>query len=40
MKKFYASPEFEVTNLVPTDIINASEDLEDEVEIDGEGLWD
>ena len=38
MKKFYASPEFEVTELLIDDILMAS--LEDEVEINGDGLFD
>ena len=39
MKKFYTSPEFEVTHLTPAEIINASLELDDEVEIDGGDLW-
>lgn len=38
MKKFYNTPELEVTLLLAEDVLTAS--LEDEVEIDGEGLFD
>ena len=38
MKKLYASPELEVTLLLAEDILTASPD--NEVEIDGEGLFD
>ena len=38
MKKKYLSPEVELTLLKVDDILTAS--LEDEVEIDGEGLFD
>lgn len=38
MKKFYASPEFEVTVLLTEDILDGSLE-ENEVEIDGGDLW-
>ena len=38
MKQKYFSPEFEVTLLFAEDVLTAS--LEDEVEIDGDGLFD
>ena len=38
MKKFYNSPELEVTLLLAEDVLTAS--LEDEIEIDGDGLFD
>lgn len=40
MKKLYASPELEVTLLLAEDILTASPDTDNEVEIDGEGLFD
>lgn len=39
MKKFYASPEFEVTLLLSDDVLAASLELDDEVDIDGGDLW-
>lgn len=39
MKKFYASPEFEVTLLLSDDVLTASLELDDEVDINGDGLW-
>ena len=40
MKHKYLCPEVEITLLEADDILLASEDLENEVEIDGEGLFD
>ena len=43
MKKYYYSPELEVTLLLAEDVLTASQDpeLEDEVELEpGEGFWD
>ena len=43
MKKYYYSPELEVTLLLAEDVLRASKDpeLDDEVEIGpGEGFWD
>jgi len=39
MKKFYTSPELEVTELLAEDILTASTDLSDEVEMDGSDLF-
>jgi len=39
MKKFYTSPEFEVTLLLSEDVLMASLDLDNEVDINGDGLW-
>ena len=39
MKQKYFSPEFEVTLLLAEDILTVSDELENEVEIDGEGLF-
>lgn len=38
MKKFYTSPELEVTLLLAEDILSAS--LDNEVEMDGKDLFD
>jgi len=40
MKKFYASPELEVTLLLSEDVLMASLELDDEVDINGGKLWD
>ena len=40
MKKFYTTPELEVTLLLAEDILTVSEGQGNEVEIDGEGLFD
>ena len=40
MKQKYFSPEFEVTLLFAEDVLTASLELKDEVEIDGGGLFD
>ena len=42
MKKYYYSPELEVTLLLAEDVLTASQDpeLEDEIEINGDGLFD
>ena len=39
MKQKYFSPEFEVTLLLAEYILTVSDELENEVEIDGEGLF-
>lgn len=40
MKKTYLEPEFEVLELSVEDLLLASLDLENEVDINGDGLWD
>ena len=39
MKKFYTSPELEVTVLLAEDILTASSELDNEVEMDGGDLF-
>lgn len=39
MKQKYLSPEFEVTLLLSDDVLAASLELDDEVDINGDGLW-
>jgi len=39
MKQKYLSPELEVTLLLSEDVLMASLELEDEVDINGGGLW-
>ncbi len=39
MKKFYTSPELEVTELLAEDILSVSSELETEVEMDGSDLF-